>query len=117
MLAELDALYRRGHRGHVHFVDDNLIGNKKALKRLLPALCAWQRERGYPFQFSTEASINLADDAELLAMLRGANFFAVFIGIESPDAAPLISRKKKQNPRRTLAESVHKIYRAGLFVL
>ena len=117
MLAELEALYRRGHRGHVDFVDDNLIGNKKALKRLLPALAEWQRERGYPFQFSTEASINLADDAELLAMLRAANFFAVFIGIESPDAATLISTRKKQNTRRSLAGSVHKIYRAGLFVL
>jgi radical SAM superfamily enzyme YgiQ (UPF0313 family) len=117
MLAELDALYRRGHRGHVDFVDDNLIGNKKALKRFLPALCAWQRERGYPFQFSTEASINLADDAQLLAMLREANFFAVFIGIESPDTATLISTQKKQNTRRSLADSVHKIYRAGLYVL
>jgi radical SAM superfamily enzyme YgiQ (UPF0313 family) len=116
-VAELEALYRRGHRGHVDFVDDNLIGNKKALKRLLPALADWQRDRGYPFQFSTEASINLADDAELLAMLRAANFFAVFIGIESPDAATLISTRKKQYTRRSLAESVHKIYRAGLFVL
>jgi radical SAM superfamily enzyme YgiQ (UPF0313 family) len=117
MLAELDALYRRGHRGHVDFVDDNLIGNKKALKRFLPALCAWQRQRGYPFQFSTEASINLADDAQLLGMLREANFFAVFIGIESPDTATLISTQKKQNTRRSLADSVHKIYRAGLFVV
>jgi radical SAM superfamily enzyme YgiQ (UPF0313 family) len=117
MLAELEALYRRGYRGHVDFVDDNLIGNKKALKRFLPALAQWQHQRGYPFQFSTEASINLADDAELLAMLRAANFFAVFIGIESPDAETLISMRKKQNTRRSLAESVHKIYRAGLFVL
>jgi radical SAM superfamily enzyme YgiQ (UPF0313 family) len=117
MLTELEALYRRGHRGHVDFVDDNLIGNKKALKRLLPALAEWQRKRGYPFQFSTEASINLADDAELLAMLRAANFFAVFIGIESPDTATLISMQKKQNTRRGLAESVHKIYRAGIYVL
>jgi radical SAM superfamily enzyme YgiQ (UPF0313 family) len=117
MLTELDALYRQGHRGHVDFVDDNLIGNKKALKRFLPALVEWQRARGYPFQFSTEASINLADDAELLAMLREANFFAVFIGIESPDTATLISTRKKQNTRRSLADSVHKIYRAGLYVL
>ena len=85
MLTELDTLYRLGHRGHVDFVDDNLIGNKKALKRFLPALIAWQKERGYPFMFSTEASMNLSDDAELLRMLREANFFLVFVGIESPD--------------------------------
>jgi radical SAM superfamily enzyme YgiQ (UPF0313 family) len=117
MLAELDTLYRLGHRGHVDFVDDNLIGNKKALKRFLPALTAWQKERGYPFQFSTEASMNLADDAELLRMLREANFFLVFIGIESPDTATLISMQKKQNTRRSLADSVHRIYQAGMVVI
>jgi radical SAM superfamily enzyme YgiQ (UPF0313 family) len=117
MLAELDMLYRIGHRGHVDFVDDNLIGNKKSLKKFLPALERWQRERNYPFQFSTEASMNLADDAELLQMLRKANFFAIFVGIESPDTATLVSMQKKQNTRRSLAESVHKIYGAGMFVL
>jgi radical SAM superfamily enzyme YgiQ (UPF0313 family) len=117
MLTELDTLYRLGHRGHVDFVDDNLIGNKKALKRFLPALCAWQKERGYPFRFSTEASMNLADDAELLRMLRQANFFLIFVGIESPDTNTLISMQKKQNTRRSLAESVHRIYQAGMVVI
>jgi radical SAM superfamily enzyme YgiQ (UPF0313 family) len=117
MLTELDTLYRLGHRGHVDFVDDNLIGNKKALKRFLPALQAWQKQRGYPFQFSTEASMNLADDAELLRMLREANFFLVFVGIESPDTATLISMQKKQNTRRSLADSVHRIYQAGMVVI
>jgi len=117
MLAELDALFAAGHRGHVDFVDDNLIGNKKALKRFLPELCAWQRKHNYPFEFSTEASINLADDRELLGMLREANFFAIFVGIESPDPETLISTQKKQNTRRSLADSVHKIYAAGMFVV
>jgi radical SAM superfamily enzyme YgiQ (UPF0313 family) len=116
MLAELDALYRTGYRGHVDFVDDNLIGNKKALKRLLPALCDWQRQRRYPFKFSTEASINLADDPALLQMMREANFFSVFVGIESPDTDTLIATQKKQNTRRSLADSVHRIYAAGMFV-
>ncbi|HJQ60223.1 MAG TPA: B12-binding domain-containing radical SAM protein [Vineibacter sp.] len=116
MLTELDALYRVGHRGHVDFVDDNLIGNKKALKRFLPALRDWQRERGFPFKFSTEASINLADDAQLLQMMRDANFFAVFVGIETPDTDTLILTQKKQNTRRSLAESIHRIYGAGMFV-
>ncbi len=117
MLAELDALHAAGYRGHVDFVDDNLIGNKKALKRFLPELQAWQKARGYPFEFSTEASMNLADDGELLRMLREANFFAIFIGIESPDSETLISTQKKQNTRRSLADSVHKVYAAGMLVI
>jgi radical SAM superfamily enzyme YgiQ (UPF0313 family) len=116
VLAELDALLALGYRGHVDFVDDNLIGNKKSLKRFLPALHRWQRERGYPFKFSTEASINLADDAELLRMMRDANFFMVFVGIESPNTDTLIAMQKKQNTRRSLADSVHRIYGAGMVV-
>ncbi len=117
MLAELQALHDAGYRGHVDFVDDNLIGNKKALKQFLPALEAWQKSTGYPFMFSTEASINLADDVELLDMLKRANFFAIFVGIESPDTATLVSTRKKQNTRRSLAESVHKIHAAGMMVI
>ena len=116
MLRELDALHRAGYRGHVDFVDDNFIGNKKALKRFLPLLRGWQQERGYPFEFSTEASMNLADDPQLLQMMRDANFFAVFTGIESPDTETLIATQKKQNTRRSLAESVRRIYEAGMFV-
>ena len=116
MLAELDTLYRMGHRGHVNFVNDNLIGNKKALKKFLPELLRWQKERNYPFKFSTEASINPADDSQLLKMMRDANFFALFVGIESPNTETLIATQKKQNTRRSLADSVHKIYRAGMFV-
>jgi radical SAM superfamily enzyme YgiQ (UPF0313 family) len=116
ILNELDVLYRSGYRGHVDFVDDNFIGNKKAVKAFLPHLIAWQKSHGYPFGFSTEASINLADDDALLALMREANFFTVFIGIESPDTETLIAMQKKQNTRRKLAEGVHKIYRAGMFV-
>jgi radical SAM superfamily enzyme YgiQ (UPF0313 family) len=116
MLGELDTLFHLGYRGHVDFVDDNLIGNKKALKRFLPALQQWQKKRGYPFKFSTEASINLADDADLLRMMREANFFNVFVGIESPNADTLVLMQKKQNTRRSLADSVHRIYGAGMAV-
>ena len=117
MLAELQYLYDAGYRGHVDFVDDNLIGNKKAIKRFLPSLIAWQKERRYPFEFSTEASMNLADDHDLLQLLKEANFFVIFVGIESPDEATLIATQKKQNARRSLAESVHRIYEAGMFVI
>jgi radical SAM superfamily enzyme YgiQ (UPF0313 family) len=116
MLAELDALYEMGYRGHLDFVDDNFIGNKKTLKLFLPELAAWQRAHDYPFEFSTEASVNLADDPVLLEMMAEANFFAVFVGIESPDPATLIAMKKKQNTRRNIAESIHKIYAAGMLV-
>ena len=116
ILGELDALYRLGYRGHLDFVDDNFIGNKLAVKAFLPHLIAWQKAHGYPFGFSTEASINLADDDALLALMREANFFTVFVGIESPDTATLVAVNKKQNTRRDVAEGIQKIYRAGMFV-
>jgi hypothetical protein len=116
MLAELESLYQLGYRGHVDFVDDNLIGNKKALKIFLPHLIKWLEERDYPFEFSTEASLNLADDAELLGLLKKANFFVIFVGIESPDTDTLMAMRKKQNTRRSIPESVHRIYQAGIFV-
>ena len=116
MLEELEVLYQLGYRGHVDFVDDNLIGNKKALKLFLPHLIQWLKERDYPFEFSTEASLNLADDAELITMLKNANFFAIFMGIESPDTDTLIAMRKKQNTRRSIPDSIHKIYQAGIFV-
>ncbi len=116
MLAELDSLYEMGYRGHVDFVDDNFIGNKKHLKSFLPALAAWQRARDYPFEFSTEASLNLADDSRLLELMGEANFFGVFVGIESPDPETLAATKKKQNTRREIARSIHTIYGAGMLV-
>jgi len=116
ILAELEALYALGYRGHVDFVDDNLVGNKKALRELLPHLKAWQEAHGFPFEFSTEASINLADDPDLLVLMRDCGFFALFVGIESPDSATLVAMKKKQNTRRSLTESVQKFYDAGMFV-
>jgi radical SAM superfamily enzyme YgiQ (UPF0313 family) len=116
ILTELETLYALGYRGHLDFVDDNLIGNKKALKAFLPELSAWLKARDYPFELSTEASINIADDPELLQMMRQANFFALFVGIESPDPDTLIATRKKQNTRRDLVASIHKIYAAGMFV-
>ena len=117
MLAELETLYRLGYRGQLDFVDDNFIGNKKAVKAFLPHLIAWQKARGYPFQLSTEASINVADDDVLLALMREANFYLIFVGIESPESGTLVSMQKKQNTRRSLSDSVHKIYRAGILVM
>ena len=116
MLAEVDAIHRMGYRGHVDFVDDNLIGNKKAVKKFLPDLREWQERHGYPFKFSTEASINLSDDPVLLGLMRDTKFFTVFVGIETPDTETLVTLQKKQNTRRSIADSIHRIYSAGIFV-
>ncbi|MBN9082335.1 MAG: B12-binding domain-containing radical SAM protein [Rhizobiales bacterium 62-17] len=116
MLAELDRLYELGYRGHLDFVDDNLIGNKKAVKLFLPHLIAWQKRRRYPFTFSTEASLNIADDPALMTMMRDANFFGFFVGIESPDPETLVQTAKKQNIKHEIYESVHKIYAHGMIL-
>jgi radical SAM superfamily enzyme YgiQ (UPF0313 family) len=116
MLAELDELYRLGYRGHVDFVDDNLIGNKKAVRTFMPELKVWLEQRDFPFEFTTEASVNLSDDDDFMNAMREANFVGIFVGIESPDSATLVAMKKKQNTKRSLAESIHKIYANGMFV-
>jgi radical SAM superfamily enzyme YgiQ (UPF0313 family) len=121
IIAELDALYEAGWRRTIFFVDDNFIGNKKVLKEaLLPALIDWRaskpglRRRGMPF--NTEASINLADDPELMALMVEAGFDKVFIGIETPDVESLEACRKSQNLRRNLLADVKKLQRAGLCV-
>ena len=116
IIAELESLYAIGWRGNVFFVDDNFIGNKKILKtEVLPALIAWrQGKMGMPF--STELSINLADDAELMRLLVEAGFTTVFVGIETPTDAGLSECGKSQNRNRDLVASVKRLQRAGLQV-
>jgi radical SAM superfamily enzyme YgiQ (UPF0313 family) len=116
IFAELQALYDAGYRGHVDFVDDNFIGNRKHVRPMMPKLKEWLEKHDYPFEFTTEASINLADDDDMLQAMKDANFFGVFVGIESPDPETLIQMRKKQNTKRNIAESIHKIYRHGMFV-
>ena len=116
LIFELDGLYNTGWRGQIFFVDDNFIGNKRYLKtRLLPALIEWQKgKKGVPF--FTEASVNLADDEPLMAMMFEAGFDSVFIGIETPDTECLAECNKVQNGNRDLVESVKRIQRSGLQV-
>ena len=116
VLAELDRLDALGWRGGVFFVDDNLIGNKREAKaKLLPALADWQaRHRHTPF--TSQVSMNLADDDALLGAMSRAGFDAVFIGIETPDEATLASCNKKQNLQRDLITDVKKVQRAGIEV-
>ena len=116
VIAELDGLHRVGWRGAVFFVDDNFIGNKRFLKtELLPALIRWQKGRGRT-SFYTEASINLADDEELMRLMAEAGFDQVFIGIETPEEASLAECNKRQNQKRDLVADVKRIQRAGLQV-
>ncbi len=117
MLAELDALRTAGWRGAVFIVDDNFIGNKRNVKQLLPALAAWQDRNDRPFSFLTEASVNLAEDDEMLAGMRRAGFRSVFLGIETPVEASLKEAHKTQNTRGSLLDSVKKIQRHGLQVM
>jgi radical SAM superfamily enzyme YgiQ (UPF0313 family) len=116
MIAELDGLYALGWRKSIFFVDDNFIGNKKLIKsELLPALIDWRKGKtGMPF--STEASINLADDPDLLRLMVEAGFDTVFVGIETPSEDSLAECNKSQNKGRDLVESVRSLQRAGLQV-
>lgn len=116
VVAELDSLYQLGWRRGVFIVDDNLIGNKKLLKtELLPALIQWRKgKQGMPL--GAEASINLANDQQLLHMMVEAGFDTVFIGIETPDEKSLAECGKKQNMKRDLVADVKRIQQAGLQV-
>ena len=117
VIAELDALYTKGWRGSVFIVDDNFIGNKGKLKKeLLPAIITWMEGRKHPFTLYTEASINLADDTELMNLMIRAGFDQVFIGIESPNDESLAECSKLQNRNRDLVASVRKIQKAGFEV-
>ena len=117
ILGELKAIYKTGWRGNVFFVDDNFIGNKRELKAgLLPSLITWMKNRAYPFTFATEASINLADDDELLNMMARAGFTTVFVGIETTEEKSLAECGKTQNRNRDLVASVHKIQAHGMEV-
>jgi radical SAM superfamily enzyme YgiQ (UPF0313 family) len=117
ILAEIEALLAAG-KDAAFIVDDNLIGNKKVIKGVLRDLVEWQRQKEYPMTFVTEASIDLADDPELIQLMVDANIRVVFIGIETPNEAALIETKKLQNVRKngTMLEKVHTIQRGGLEV-
>lgn len=117
LVAELDSLYRLGWRRNVFIVDDNFIGNKKVLKqKILPALIEWRKDK-VGCLFITEASINLADDEELMDLMVKAGFISVFVGIETPAEEGLTECHKGQNKNRNLVESVKRLQRAGIQVM
>ena len=116
VVAELDALYRAGGRGSLFFVDDNFIGNRREVARLLPHITAWQEANGRPFDLYTEASLDLAGEPKLVQAMVAAGFSAVFLGIESPSTESLEATGKRQNLRLDPATAVARLTVAGLEV-
>lgn len=115
-LAELQTLYDLGWRGTIFMVDDNFIGNQRNVKRMLQELIPWMEEYNYPFTFLTEASVNLAEDTELMALMVKAGFYAVFLGIETPDQDSLQVTRKFQNTRNPLVEACNQINQAEMLI-
>ncbi|MBN1781229.1 B12-binding domain-containing radical SAM protein [bacterium] len=116
VLRELQTLYDLGHRGHIDIVDDNFIGNKRSVKKLLPAIKKWSGSHKHPFYFSTECSINLADDENLMQMMKDVDFRYVFIGIETPEETALIMTNKTANVNKPVGTTIKKIYSYGMIV-
>jgi radical SAM superfamily enzyme YgiQ (UPF0313 family) len=117
LLAELQCLYDLGWRRSIFMVDDNFIGNKRNVKLFLKQLQPWMVKQGFPFSFATEASVDLANDQELLDMMVACNFGSVFLGIETPDEESLALTQKFQNTRDSLSDSVQTIAKSGIRVM
>lgn len=117
VLAELDAMLEAGNPGAIYFVDDNFVGNRRAMAELLPALIDWQKRNGYPVQFACEATLNLAQSPKILEMMREAYFCTVFCGIETPDTDALKSISKTQNLSMPILEAVQRLNSYGMEVV
>lgn len=117
ILDELDAMTQSGRAGAVYFVDDNFIGNRRAVTELLPYLIDWQKRNGYPLQFACEATLNIAQSPKLLEMMREAYFTTVFCGIETPDPEALQSISKDQNLSMPILDAVKILNSYGLEVV
>jgi radical SAM superfamily enzyme YgiQ (UPF0313 family) len=117
MIGELESLVDAGWTGPIFIVDDNFIGNRAKVKEFLRELIAWERRRGIRVQFTTEASLNLADDAELLDLMVRAGFKKVFVGIETPQEDSLLECAKVQNAKRDMLTAVKTIQKSGLEVM
>ena len=117
VVAELDAILEVGRPPAVYFVDDNFIGNRRAARELLPHLIAWQKRHHYPLQFAFEATLNIAQDRELLAMMREAYFCTIFVGIETPEIDALRAMSKEQNTKFSILEAIATLNEYGMEVV
>jgi len=116
VLAELDLIAAAGATS-VYFVDDNFIGNQKAVLDLLPHLVDWQTRNRYPLRFACEATLNIAKNERVLELMREAGFITIFCGIETPEPEALHAMSKDQNLRMPILESVKRINSYGLEVV
>jgi hopanoid C-2 methylase len=117
LAAELDAMLGQGsHPTLVYFVDDNFVGNRKATREMLPHLIEWQKRRGYPLRFACEATLNLAKHADILKLMREAEFHTVFVGIETPEIDALKHMRKEHNATLPMLEAIRTLNSYGLEV-
>ena len=117
IVAELDKLRACGLNTAAYFVDDNFIGNRRALRELLPHLVAWQEKNGFPFVFAFEATLNIARYDDLLEQLRAASFITIFCGVETPEEEALHSISKDQNMMLPIPEAVRRLNAKGMEVV
>lgn len=117
LLQELDAMLAVGNPGAVYFVDDNFVGNRRAVMELLPHLIDWQKANGYPIQFACEATLNLAQSPKLLELMREAYFCTVFCGVETPEPEALRAISKDQNLTMPMLEAIQTLNRYGMEVV
>jgi radical SAM superfamily enzyme YgiQ (UPF0313 family) len=117
VVLELECMRRGGLRSAVYFVDDNFIANPAAARELLPHLVDWQRRTGYQLKLACEATLNLAGMADILGLMREANFATVFVGIETPQVDGLNLIQKRQNLRQPIVPAVRAIQSHGIEVV
>jgi radical SAM superfamily enzyme YgiQ (UPF0313 family) len=116
IVREFQSLHSLGFRGQIFLVDDNFVGNKREVKKFLRVIREWSEANRFPFFFTTQTCLDLADDDEILQMMRDVDFKFVFIGIESPEDTILISAQKPQNANKSIPEAIRKIYSHGMTV-
>jgi len=116
LLAELDAILARPHPSFIYFVDDNFIANRKAARQILPHVIEWQKKHDFPLQFACEATLDLAKQPEILALMREARFHTVFVGIETPEIDALKAMRKDQNAKQPILEAIGVLNSYGLEV-
>ncbi len=117
VLTELETIYSLGWRREVFICDDNFIGDKKHALAVLHKLIPWMKNHGEPFGFTTQASVNLGQDNDLINLLTEANISRIVVGVESPDENVLALTRKHQNIRHPLAQSLSNMNRNGLSVI
>ena len=117
LVTELDAIVaEKGHPSVIYFVDDNFIGNKKATREMLPHLIEWQKKHGYPLGFACEATLNIAKQPDILALMREAGFTGIFVGIETPELDALMQMRKEHNATLPMYESIETLNAYGMEV-